>query len=94
VQRALRPREYEKDGVKHRVVELDADRIGKLDRAVRREEGEPHGEGLELFGSLVADWAPDLPPFPGTTIHPARGTVRMVAGPPLKSTGFGGRFRF
>jgi hypothetical protein len=31
-------------GVKHRVVELRADSIGKLDRAVRREEGEPHSE--------------------------------------------------
>jgi single-stranded DNA-binding protein len=38
VQGALRSREYEKDGVKHRVVELRPDRIGKLDRAVRREE--------------------------------------------------------
>jgi len=41
VQGALRSREYEKDGVKHRVVELRADSIGKLDRAVRREEAEP-----------------------------------------------------
>jgi single-strand DNA-binding protein len=44
VQGALRSREYEKDGVKHRVVELRADSIGKLDRAVRREQGEPHSE--------------------------------------------------
>ena len=44
VQGALRSREYEKDGVKHRVVELRADSIGKLDRAVRREEGEPRSE--------------------------------------------------
>ena len=44
MQGALRSREYEKDGVKHRVVELRADSIGKLDRAVRREEGEPHSE--------------------------------------------------
>jgi single-stranded DNA-binding protein len=44
VQGALRSREYEKDGVKHRVVELRADSIGKLDRAVRRQEGEPRSE--------------------------------------------------
>jgi single-stranded DNA-binding protein len=44
VQGALRSREYEKDGVKHRVVELRADSIGKLDRAVRREEGESRSE--------------------------------------------------
>jgi single stranded DNA-binding protein len=44
VQGALRSREYEKDGVKHRVVELRADAIGKLDRSVRREEGEPRSE--------------------------------------------------
>ena len=44
VQGALRSREYEKDGVKHRVVELRADSIGKLDRAVRREEGAQHSE--------------------------------------------------
>ena len=40
VQGPLRSREYEKDGLKHRVTELRADSIGKLDRAVRREEGE------------------------------------------------------
>ena len=44
VQGALRSREYQKDGVTHRVVELRADSIGKLDRAVRREEGAPHSE--------------------------------------------------
>jgi hypothetical protein len=44
VQGALRSRENEKDGVKHRVVELRADSIGKLDRAVRREEAEPRSE--------------------------------------------------
>ena len=36
VQGAVRTREYERDGVKHRVVELRADTIGKLDRAERR----------------------------------------------------------
>jgi hypothetical protein len=35
VQGALRTREYERDGVKHRVVEVRADAIGKLDRAER-----------------------------------------------------------
>jgi single-strand DNA-binding protein len=35
-QGAVRTREYERDGVKHRVVELRADTIGKLDRAERR----------------------------------------------------------
>ena len=40
-QGAIRSREYEKDGVRHRVFELRADTIGKLDRAERREPGEP-----------------------------------------------------
>ncbi|MGH9629625.1 MAG: single-stranded DNA-binding protein [Bryobacteraceae bacterium] len=40
VQGAVRTREYDRDGVKHRVVELRADTIGKLDRAERRREGE------------------------------------------------------
>jgi single-strand DNA-binding protein len=44
VQGTLRSREYEEDGVNHGVVELRADSIGKLDRAVRREEGEPRSE--------------------------------------------------
>jgi single-strand DNA-binding protein len=35
-QGAVRTREYERDGVKHRVVELRADTIGKLDRVERR----------------------------------------------------------
>ncbi len=38
VQGSLRSREYEKDGVKHRVFELRADAIAKLDRAERKEE--------------------------------------------------------
>jgi single-strand DNA-binding protein len=38
VQGSLRSREYEKDGVKHRVFELCADTITNLDRAVRGEE--------------------------------------------------------
>ena len=37
VQGSLRTREYDRDGVTHRVVELRADSIGKLDRAVRRD---------------------------------------------------------
>ena len=43
VQGAVRTREYERDGVKHRSVEVRADTIGKLDRAERRAdaEGEP-----------------------------------------------------
>jgi single-strand DNA-binding protein len=41
VQGTLRSREYEKDGVKHRVFELRADTIGKLDRAVRKQNGDP-----------------------------------------------------
>ena len=36
VQGAVRTREYERDGVKQRVVEIRADTIGKLDRAERR----------------------------------------------------------
>ena len=41
VQGSVRTREYEKDGLRHRVFELRADSIGKLDRAERRETGEP-----------------------------------------------------
>ena len=40
MQGAVRTREYERDGVKHRVVEVRADTIGKLDRAERRAEAE------------------------------------------------------
>jgi len=44
VQGAVRTREYERDGVKHRAVEVRADTVGKLDRAERRTETEtePH----------------------------------------------------
>jgi len=38
VQGAVRSREYDRDGVKHRVFELRADTIAKLDRAERRQE--------------------------------------------------------
>ena len=37
VQGSVRTREYEKDGVRHRVFELCADSLGKLDRAERRD---------------------------------------------------------
>jgi hypothetical protein len=45
VQGTVRTREYERDGAKHRIVEVRADTIGKLDRAERRAEaeGEPDG---------------------------------------------------
>jgi hypothetical protein len=33
VQGAVRMREYERDGTNHRIVEVRADTIGKLDRA-------------------------------------------------------------
>jgi len=38
VQGPVRSREYERDGIKHRVFELRADTIAKLDRAERRQE--------------------------------------------------------
>ncbi len=43
VQGAVRTREYEGEGAKHRIIEVRADTIGKLDRAERRAEaqGEP-----------------------------------------------------
>jgi hypothetical protein len=41
VQGTLRSREYEKDGVKHHVFELRADTVGKLDRPVRKQNGDP-----------------------------------------------------
>jgi single-strand DNA-binding protein len=43
VQGTLRSREYDKDGVSHRVYELRADTIAKLDRAERRDERETDG---------------------------------------------------
>lgn len=57
LQGALRSREYEKDGVKHRVVELRANSIGKLDRPPRTRRPAER-KGLSLFGSLVANRAP------------------------------------
>jgi single-strand DNA-binding protein len=43
VQGAIRSREYDKDGVRQRIVELRADTIAKLDRAVRRQESDADG---------------------------------------------------
>jgi single-stranded DNA-binding protein len=40
VQGAVRTREYEREGAKHRVVEVRADTIAKLDRAERGAEAE------------------------------------------------------
>jgi len=40
VQGAVRSREYEKDGLKHRVFEVRAETIGKLDRAERQDTPE------------------------------------------------------
>ena len=39
-QGAVRSREYQRDGVKHRVFEVRADTIAKLDRAERRHESD------------------------------------------------------
>ena len=47
VQGAIRTREYERDGVKHRVVEVRADTIGKLDRAERRIESDVDPDGSD-----------------------------------------------
>jgi single-strand DNA-binding protein len=44
VQGAVRTREYERDGVKHRLFELRADTIAKLDRAERRHENDVEPE--------------------------------------------------
>ena len=49
VQGALRFREYEKDGVKHRVVELRADGVGRLDRAATT----PHAARRATLRALV-----------------------------------------
>jgi single-strand DNA-binding protein len=43
MQGAVRSREYDKDGVRQRIVELRADTIAKLDRAVRRQERDAEG---------------------------------------------------
>ena len=37
IQGSLRSREYQKDGISHRISELRADAIAKLDRAERRQ---------------------------------------------------------
>jgi hypothetical protein len=47
VAKATRRDRYERDGVKHRVVELRADTIGKLDRAERRAENEVDPDASE-----------------------------------------------
>ncbi len=44
VQGAVRTREYERDGAKHRIVEVRADTIGKLDRAERRSDTEVNSD--------------------------------------------------
>ena len=44
VQGAVRTREYERDGAKHRIVEVRADSIGKLDRAERRSDIEANSD--------------------------------------------------
>jgi single-strand DNA-binding protein len=44
VQGAVRTREYERDGAKHRIVEVRADIIGKLDRAERRSDTEANSD--------------------------------------------------
>jgi single-strand DNA-binding protein len=46
IQGAVCSRDYEKEGTKHRIVELRGDSLGKLDRAIRREEGEPADDQL------------------------------------------------
>ncbi len=47
VQGAVRTREYERDGAKHRIVEVRADTIGKLDRAERRPDTEGNTEEID-----------------------------------------------
>jgi single-strand DNA-binding protein len=47
VQGTVRSREYQRDGVKHRVFECRADTIAKLDRAERRHEGDVEPDATE-----------------------------------------------
>jgi single-strand DNA-binding protein len=47
VQGTVRSREYERDGLKHRVFELRADTIAKLDRAERRHENDVEDDPSE-----------------------------------------------
>ena len=47
VQGAVRTREYERDGVKHRIFELRAETIAKLDRAERRQENDVEPDGTD-----------------------------------------------
>ena len=44
VQGAVRTREYERDGAKHRIVEVRAETIGKLDRTERRSDTEANAD--------------------------------------------------
>ena len=44
VQGAVRTREYERDGAKHRIVEVRAETIGKLDRTERRSDTEANSD--------------------------------------------------
>ena len=48
VQGAVRTREYERDGAKHRIVEVRADSIGKLDRAERRSDIEANSDETDM----------------------------------------------
>ena len=47
VQGSVRTREYDKDGLTHRVFELRADSIGKLDRAERKQQGDAQPENYD-----------------------------------------------
>ncbi len=48
VEGPLRSREYEKDGVKHRLFECKAESILKLDRAERQETPTPDDEPISV----------------------------------------------
>ena len=70
VQGAVRSREYEKDGVKHRVFEVRAETIGKLDRSERQEvgvtnhnlfPGHSRGNFQPIFRAVLRDGIECLP---------------------------------
>jgi len=52
----LRSREYQKDGVKHRVFECKADPILKLDRTERTAEPDAHAEPVSKEVLVLKGW--------------------------------------
>ena len=69
VEGELRGREYEKDGVKHKVFECRLESILKLDRAERRGENESDGSRELISKEGCSPPRASAPPFPASKLH-------------------------